>query len=401
MALRIALLAGLPLWYSQQHNRNIIMHEPYYTPSEILTISRQVEGIKIYLGGAESAFHSALGDAYSRESAFCGDWSAEAHNDVILPDSEMGESEDDSNEDDEEIYGVVFYGDCNSMYKDGDTAVDEHNVNNDETDGTNHNAGSSSSDESSEMSEELMDFAETRSVDYAAEPCIDDLRRRSTKRGRHNNNMESPSDDSAQRIAESLVFESEASSVDYASCNSNDSRKDSLEHDGSLTSNFPLRDGHKNTSRTAPSCDSISHYTNNNTTCSKSDFDHDISTEDNVSQDQCSNRHQYSNNYPMVPIETYDKDKPSSLRNNEPPSTEIWHSRRTSSDVIKKRTQLKRDKAAASIHKQYKRITSFRSNDEMMESNGVAKRPKLMFMAAPGMKDKKKKQMTLMGMFKK
>jgi hypothetical protein len=74
-----------------------------------------------------------------------------------------------------------------------------------------------------------------------------------------------------------------------------------------------------------------------------------------------------------------------------------WHSRRTSLDVIKKRMQVKQNRAAASIHAQYQRSKS----ESAPKNECVVTRPKLKFMAAPGVKDKRKKQLTLMGMFQK
>jgi hypothetical protein len=376
----------------------MMKQSPYYTPSEIAAIARQIEGIKIYLGGAESAFRSALGHASSQETrAICGNWTADAHNNnVILSDSGMAAATDDSDDDDEEIYGVVFYGDCNSIHQDEDAAVVD-NVKNTQTGEANH-----SSDEKSEMSEELIDFDETVSVDYAAKPCTDDPRSRSTKRG--SDNMQLPSDCGTQRSEELLVFGSEINSVGYDLLPSNDNKNDSLQHGGNVTNNPPLRDGHKITSRAASSREDISHDHGITSTkpanSFKSDLTKDTSSNDNDSQDHRNIRQQYSNNNSVRPIETDDNEKLSSLRDKESPSPEIWHSRRSSLDVIKKRTQLKRDKAAASINKKYRRITSFGFDDEV-ENDGVSKRPKLMFMAAPGMKDKKKKQMTLMGMFKK
>jgi hypothetical protein len=216
--------------------------------------------------------------------------------------------------------------------------------------------------------------------------------------------MQLPSGGGTQHSEELLVFGSETNSVDYDILPSNDNKNDSLQHQGNVRSNPPLRDGHKITSRAASSRENISHdhdITSTKTANSfKSDLTKDISSYDSGSQDHCNIRQQYSNNNSVRPIETDDNEKLSSLRDKESPSPEIWHSRRSSLDVIKKRTQLKRDKAAASIHEKCRRITSFRFDDEV-ENDGVSKRPKLMFMAAPGMRDKKKKQMTLMGMFKK
>lgn len=80
-----------------------------------------------------------------------------------------------------------------------------------------------------------------------------------------------------------------------------------------------------------------------------------------------------------------------------PPSNEVWHSRRSKSDVIvskqrahKKKMQSKEAKKSAAILNVTKS-----ANEEKIS------RPKLKFMAAPGMKDKRKIQTTLMSMFRK
>ena len=75
-----------------------------------------------------------------------------------------------------------------------------------------------------------------------------------------------------------------------------------------------------------------------------------------------------------------------------------WHSRRTSLDVIKRKMQVKRNRAAMS-KSQYDRVAD--SHVVYSESSNSPKRPKLKFMSAPGIKDKRKKQLTLTNLFKK
>ena len=79
-----------------------------------------------------------------------------------------------------------------------------------------------------------------------------------------------------------------------------------------------------------------------------------------------------------------------------PPSNEVWHSRRSKSDVIASKQSAHKMKMRTKHAKKSLVITYITNITEERIS-----RPKLKFMAAPGVKDKKKRQTTLMSMFGK
>ena len=302
------------------------MEEWYNTPIQIASYARQVDGIKIYLGPIQ---HDAFsGTETDDQQLYCGRWTSDEVNDVILPGNALsGAEEENYIEEDSEIYGIKFDCDGNPLKRNRIETEQPDKLCFTKPKRLDDVSNTNSSDGESNMSEALT---VTIGCNDSAQITCKEI--------------------NPQSLTNHELLESDTGTRNNVDVNSE--------------CDFVLRQPSRhNEHALIPKAPSTCH-----------------------------------NSGPLNENKSKSNNRRRTIDNNEPDAN-LWHSRRTSLDVIKRKMQVKRNRAADAINAQYNQVVA--SHDVYSECSNALKRPKLKFMSAPGMKDKRKKQLTLMNMFKK